>query len=223
MDTASYHEYHRPHSTPEPPLAKLYFRHGTMDSAKTLNLLAVAHNYRSQGKKVLLVKPRLDDRFGAAAIRSRAGVEATADLLVDPDTRFDPAQFAGIDCVLVDEAQFLAPAVVDQLRALTRNGPPVLCYGLRSDFRTHLFPGSQRLLEVADSIEEIKVTCQFCNRKAIFNLRMQASPGLAAADRAAELDGPQVELGSNDRYAPACFPCYSVRTGLFPALQPPDV
>jgi thymidine kinase len=192
-------------------LAKLYFRHGTMDSAKTLNLLAVAHNYRSQGKRVLLVKPRMDDRFGAAAIRSRAGIEAQADLLVDADTRLDPAEFVGVDCVLVDEAQFLSVALVEQLRALTRGGPPVICYGLRTDFRTRLFEGSRRLLELADSIEEVKVTCQFCNRKAIFNLRMQAGG-------AAELDGPQVELGGNDRYAPACFACYGARTGLFPAL-----
>lgn len=190
-------------------MAKLYFRHGTMDSAKTLNLLAVAHNYRSQGKRVLLLKPRLDDRFGAAAIRSRAGIEAHADLLVDPDTVLDPAAFRGIDCVLVDEAQFLSSAVIDQLRALTHGGPPIICYGLRTDFRTHLFEGSRRLLELADSIEEVKVTCQFCNRKAIFNLRLQG-------DRA-ELDGPQIELGGNDRYAPACFGCYRQRTGLFPS------
>jgi thymidine kinase len=212
MDTASYHEYHPRCSTgKDPAVAKLYFRHGTMDSAKTLNLLAVAHNYRSQGKTVLLLKPRMDDRFGAAAIRSRAGIEAHADLLVDPDTRLDPAQFRGIDCVLVDEAQFLSAAVIDQLRALTHGGPPIICYGLRTDFRTHLFEGSRRLLELADSIEEVKVTCQFCNRKAIFNLRMQ--------DGQAELDGPQIELGGNDRYAPACFGCYRARTGLFPAMQ----
>lgn len=191
-------------------MAKLYFRHGTMDSAKTLNLLAVAHNYRSQGKRVLLLKPRLDDRFGAAAIRSRAGIEAHADLLVDADTRLDPAVFAGIDCVLVDEAQFLSAAIIDQLRALTHGGPPVICYGLRTDFRTHLFEGSRRLLELADSIEEVKVTCQFCNRKAIFNLRLQ--------DGRAELDGPQIELGGNDRYAPTCFGCYRARTGLFPDM-----
>jgi len=212
MDTASYHEYHPPGQHPKDPgVAKLYFRHGTMDSAKTLNLLAVAHNYRSQGKRVLLVKPRMDDRFGAAAIRSRAGIEAEADLLVEADSRLDPAFFAGVDCVLVDEAQFLSVALVEQLRVLTRGGPPVICYGLRTDFRTRLFEGSRRLLELADSIEEIKVTCQFCNRKAIFNLRMQAGG-------AAELDGPQVELGGNDRYAPACFGCYGARTGLFPPL-----
>ena len=198
-------------------MAKLYFRHGTMDSAKTLNLLAVAHNYRSQGKRVLLLKPRIDDRFGAAAIRSRAGIEAQADLLVEPDAVLDPAVYSGVDCVLIDEAQFLSAAVIDQLRALTRDGPPVICYGLRTDFRTRLFEGSRRLLELADSIEEVKVTCQFCNRKAIFNLRMQAGDA-PTAERAAELDGPQVELGGNDRYAPACFACYSARTGLFARL-----
>ncbi|MCA9719546.1 MAG: thymidine kinase, partial [Myxococcales bacterium] len=88
-------------------MAKLYFRHGTMDSAKTLNLLAVAHNYKSQGKRVVLMKPRLDDRFGSAAIASRAGLEAPADVLVDDDTQLDPEDFAEVDCVLVDEAQFL--------------------------------------------------------------------------------------------------------------------
>lgn len=189
-------------------MAKLYFRHGTMDSAKTLNLLAVAHNYRSQGKRVLLLKPRLDDRFGAAAIASRAGLHAEADLLVDPDSTLDPELFAGVDCVLVDEAQFLSAAVIEQLRVLTRDGPPVICYGLRTDFRTRLFEGSRRLLELADSIEEVKVTCQFCNRKAIFNLRVEG--GVAATE------GAQIQLGGSESYAPACFNCYNARTRMFP-------
>ncbi|MCB9567140.1 MAG: thymidine kinase [Myxococcales bacterium] len=182
-------------------MAKLYFRHGTMDSAKTLNLLAVAHNYRSQGKRVLLLKPRLDVRFGSRSIASRAGLEASADLLVDPDTVLDPADFAGVDCVLVDEAQFLSARVVEQLRHLTiQPGMPVICYGLRTDFRTRLFEGSRRLLELADSIEEVKVTCQFCNRKAILNLRMRGGqPSLA---------GAQIELGGNESYAPVCYTCY---------------
>jgi thymidine kinase len=192
-------------------MAKLYFRHGTMDSAKTLNLLAVAHNYRSQGKKVLLLKPRLDDRFGAAAIASRAGLQAEADVLIEPDTVLDPAQFAGVDCVLVDEAQFLSARVIEQLRVLTRDGPPVICYGLRTDFQTRLFEGSRRLLELADSIEEVKVTCQFCNRKAIFNLRLGGS-GEALTE------GAQIQLGGSESYTPACFACYSARTGLFPPL-----
>jgi thymidine kinase len=187
-------------------MAKLYFRHGTMNSAKTLNLLAVAHNYRSQGKRVLLLKPRLDVRFGADAISSRAGLGATADLLVDPETTLDPVAFANLDCVLVDEAQFLAPGVVDQLRALTRDpGVPVICYGLRTDFRTHLFAGSRRLLEVADSIEEVKVTCHSCNRKAIFNLRL--------LDGRPTLEGAQIELGGEERYVPVCHRCYVAGLG----------
>lgn len=188
-------------------MAKLYFRHGTMSSAKTLNLLAVAHNYRSQGKRVLLVKPRLDDRFGAAAIASRAGLRADADLLVERDATLDPRAFDGLDCVLVDEAQFLSRAVIDQLRALTRSHRlPVICYGLRTDFRTELFEGSKRLLEVADSIEEVKVTCQFCNRKAIFNMRR--------VDGVPTREGAQVSLGADESYVPVCHACYADRLPL---------
>src|SRR3954466_14876295 len=100
-------------------VAKLYFRYGTMDSAKSMNLLAVAHNYRKQGKQVLLVKPKLDSRFGNDKISSRSGLEAKADLLVDEDTVLDPRDFAKLDCVLVDEAQFLPPQVIEDLRRIT--------------------------------------------------------------------------------------------------------
>ena len=134
-------------------MAKLYFRYGTMDSAKSMNLLAVAHNYRKQGKRVLLVKPRLDSRFGSDKIASRSGLEAPADLLVDEDTVLDPRDFDGLDCVLVDEAQFLPPSVIEDLRRITVDpGVPVICYGLRTDFRTKLFPGAQRLMELAGRI-----------------------------------------------------------------------
>lgn len=186
-------------------MAKLYFRYGTMDSAKTMNLLAVAHNYRKQSKRVLLIKPKVDDRFGLARIASRSGLEAEADLLVDPDHRFPPGQFDHLDCVLVDEAQFLSPAVVEQLRRVTIDpGVPVICYGLRTDFRTHLFPGSQRLLELADRIEEVKVTCQYCGKKATFNLRL--------LDGEAVMDGPQVQLGADEQYVPVCWKHYDERT-----------
>lgn len=186
-------------------MAKLYFRYGTMDSAKTLNLLAVAHNYRKQGKRVLLLKPRLDDRFGADTIASRSGLEAEADILVTESHVFGPETFRGVDCVLVDEAQFLAPAVIDQLRRVTCDpGVPVICYGLRTDFQTRLFPGSQRLLELADRIEEVKVTCQFCKKKATFNLRL--------ADGEAVTSGPQVQLGADDQYVPVCWSHYDQRT-----------
>ena len=182
-------------------MAKLYFRYGTMDSAKTMNLLAVAHNYRKQGKRVLLLKPRLDDRFGVNTIVSRSGLEAHADVLVGETQVLAPAMFRGIDCVLIDEAQFLSPQVVEQLRRITiEPGVPVICYGLRTDFQTRLFPGSQRLLELADSIEEVKVTCQFCHKKATFNLRM--------VNGEAVIDGPQVQLGAEEQYAPVCWHHY---------------
>ncbi len=186
-------------------MAKLYFRYGTMDSAKTLNLLAVAHNYRKQGKRVVLAKPALDDRFGDRSIASRSGLEAEADLLLEPQTVLSLAQFREIDCVLVDEAQFLSPAVVDQLRLLTlRLNLPVICYGLRTDFQTRCFPGSQRLLELADSIEEVKVTCQHCHRKAVFNLR--------TAGGVAVIHGEQIALG-DEEYIPVCWHHYVDRVG----------
>ncbi len=186
-------------------MAKLYFRCGTMDSAKTLNLLAVAHNYRKQGKKVVLLKPKLDDRFGTEMIRSRSGLEAPADLLLREGMEFDMALFEGVDCVLVDEAQFLPPSTIERLRQLTMApGVPVICYGLRTDFQTKLFPGSRRLLELADSIEEVKVTCQYCGRKAVFNMRI--------IDGVAVTEGPQILLGADEEYVPVCGHHYFSRT-----------
>ena len=186
-------------------MAKLYFRYGTMDSAKSMNLLAVAHNYRKQGKRVVLMKPRLDTRFGAEKISSRSGLEATADVMIDDDTTLDPRDFAGLDCVLVDEAQFLPPSVIDDLRRITVDpGVPVICYGLRTDFKTKLFPGAQRLMELADGIEEVKVTCQYCQKKAICNLRF--------VNGAPTVEGPQIQLGAEESYAPVCWAHYDEAT-----------
>ena len=186
-------------------MAKLYFRYGTMDSAKSMNLLAVAHNYRKQGKRVVLMKPRLDTRFGAEKISSRSGLEATADLMTDEDTVLDPRDFAGLDCILVDEAQFLPPSVIDDLRRITVDpGVPVICYGLRTDFKTKLFPGAQRLMELADGIEEVKVTCQYCQKKAICNLRF--------VNGAPTVEGPQIQLGAEESYAPVCWAHYDEAT-----------
>ena len=148
-------------------MAKLYFRYGTMGSAKTMNLLAVAHNYQQQDKNVLLIKPKLDSRFGVELIRSRAGIEKSADILVEADSVLDVSQFEGLHCILVDEAQFLSTSLIEQLRHVTIDmNIPVICYGLRTDFTGHLFEGSKRLLELCDTIEEVKTTCNFCNRKA---------------------------------------------------------
>lgn len=183
-------------------MAKLYFRYGTVGSAKTLNLLAVAHNYRQQGKYILLLKPELDTRFGRQSIRSRAGLEMEADVLVAPDTKLLEMDWEGVSCILVDEAQFLSATHIEELRKISLDQEiPIICYGLRTDFRTRLFEGTLRLMELADSIEEVKATCHYCNRKSIANLKH--INGVAA------LDGPSVQLGAEEKYYPVCFKCYS--------------
>lgn len=186
-------------------MAKLYFKYGAVGSAKTLNLLAVAHSYRSQGKKVMLLKPELDTRFGKDSIRSRSGLEKEADLLVNEKTRLTGKDFIGLHCILVDEAQFLTAAFIDHLADIVRNyNIPIICFGLRTDFKRGLFEGSKRLIELADSIEEIKTTCHFCNRKALFNLKM-------VGERAV-VEGPSIELGSEEKYLPTCRTCYYEKT-----------
>lgn len=182
-------------------MAKLYFRYGTVGSAKTLNLLAVAHNYRQQGKRVVLLKPEMDTRFDKERIKSRAGLEMDADILVAPETKLLEMSWEEISCVLVDEVQFLSAAHIEELRKITLlKNIPVICYGLRSDFRTRLFEGSRRLMELADSIEEVKATCHYCNRKSIVNLKH--------VNGIAELDGPSVQLGAEEKYYPVCYKCY---------------
>jgi thymidine kinase len=182
-------------------MAKLYFRYGAVGSAKTLNLVAVAHNYRQQGKKVILVKPAFDTRFGERVIRSRSGLEVEADILVNEKSSLNYQEFKDTHCVLVDEAQFLSCKLVEQLRDLSLDlGIPVICYGLRSDFRGELFVGSKRLFELADAVEEVKSTCAFCNKKATMNLKhINGVPSI---------EGASVELGGEEKFLPACFTCY---------------
>ena len=182
-------------------MAKLYFRHGAMGSAKTLNLLAVAHNYKQQGKNVFLIKPKLDIRFGIEKIRSRAGLETKADLLVTPKSIVDVEALKNVHCILVDEVQFLSSTLIEQLRDISiQLDIPVICYGLRTDFKSFLFEGSKRVMELADTIEELKTTCNFCNKKAIMNLKHVN--GVAA------VTGPSIQLGAEEMYYPACYKCY---------------
>ena len=181
-------------------MRKLYFRHGTVGSAKTLNLLAVAHNYERQGRRVVVAKPALDTRDGPRRVESRAGLGRDADLVIggtgDVEAFFGSRRDAA--CVLVDEAQFLGTDVVDELRALTADpGVPVICYGLRTDFRGRLFDGSRRLLELADSIEEVKTTCARCDRKATMNLKTVAGRPVWT--------GEPVELGGDELYTAVCW------------------
>ncbi len=195
-------------------MAKLYFRYGTVGSAKTLNLLAVAHNYRQQGKKVLLMKPDLDTRFGRERIKSRAGLETQADILIENVDSLNDIDFTGISCILVDEVQFLPAKVIEEFRRISLDWDiPILCYGLRTDFKSHLFEGSCRLIEVADSIEEVKATCYFCEKKSIMNLKH--------VNGVATNEGPSVELGAEEKYFPTCYQCYQreIEKGLAQKLQ----
>ena len=226
-------------------MAKLYFRYGTVSSAKTLNLLAVRHNYLTQNKIVLLFKPKLDTRT-QDVVYSRSGLQASADLLIDEKTNviefvdklaieihnknnqnnqnnqniqntkleksskdeietsiltnnlskqnsINPQQF--ISCILVDEVQFLSKENIVQLRFLaTFYKIPVITYGLRTNFYGKLFKGSEALMALADTIEEVKNTCHYCNKKATMNLKI-VNDG----------NNNEVNLGFEDKYLPACY------------------
>ncbi|MES2171300.1 MAG: thymidine kinase [Actinomycetota bacterium] len=158
-------------------MAKLYFRYGAMNSGKSTAMLQAAYNYEERGHQVLLAKPQIDVK-GDSAIVSRLGVSRPVDFVIAPDddvyvTFAQQTALAGgaVSCLLVDEAQFLTDAQVDDLfRIAVLDGIPVLAYGIRTDFQTVAFPGSRRLLEVAHSLEELKTICR-CGRKAVFNAR----------------------------------------------------
>lgn len=180
-------------------MPKLYFRYGAMNSAKTLNLLAVAHNYHEQNKEIKLLKPELDTR--STTINSRAGLEKDVDILLKTKYEWNDEWVLGSKCLLVDEAQFLSKQYIDTFRHVVDNlGIPVICYGLRTDFQTNLFEGSKRLMEVADTIEEIKNTCfnDGCNKKAVFNMRVVAGNAVN--------NGPVILIG--DTYHGMCSLCY---------------
>ena len=179
-------------------MAKLYFYYSAMNAGKTTTLLQSAHNYRERGMRVAILTPRLDDRAGSGKVASRIGLSADAvgfdpgdDLLAW--TNADIAAHGAIDCLLVDEAQFLRKPQVWQLsEVVDRLRIPVLCYGLRTDFRGELFEGSQYLLAWADEISEIKTICH-SGKKATMTVRVDDN-GFALQD------GPQVEIGGNERY-----------------------
>ena len=179
-------------------MAKLYFYYSAMNAGKTTTLLQSAHNYRERGMRVALLTPRLDHRAGSGRVASRIGLQAEgiafgAGQDLEALVRADIAAHGRLHCVLVDEAQFLRKPQVWQLsEVVDALDIPVLCYGLRTDFRGELFEGSQYLLAWADEISEIKTICH-SGKKATMNLRVDAR-GHAVSD------GPQVEIGGNDRY-----------------------
>lgn len=179
---------------------KLYFRYGTMNSSKTMNMLMTAHNYDQQKKKIIVIKPKLDDRFGTDLVKSRTGFKRVADYVIDKNERIPPSYGIDVTCVLVDEAQFFTSDQIDDLRLLTLT-TPVICYGLRTDYRSMLFPGSKRLMELADSIEEIKTICTYCLKKSILN--MKYVDGCVVKSGNGDPD-----LGCEEKYLPVCWNCW---------------
>ena len=183
-------------------MAKLYFKYGAMGSSKTANALITKFNYEERGMKVWLIKPAMDTRDGAATVRSRIGLSAEAEAIApeaDLWAEFEKKE----DChvIIADECQFFTAAQIDQLRKIVdRREIPVLCFGLRTDFLTHLFEGSRRLFEVADSITEIKTICT-CGKKAIVNARIDENGKIVT-------EGGQILLGGNDSYVAMCHSCW---------------
>ena len=182
-------------------MAKLYFYYAAMNAGKSTTLLQADFNYRERGMETMLWTAAHDDRAGCGVIGSRIGLETTANRYVDDTNLFDAVVRELIkrrlDCILVDEAQFLTRDQVLQLCRITDELKiPVLCYGLRTDFQANLFPGSAALLALADSLIELKAVCE-CGRKATMNLRVDAEGHAVAA-------GEQTEIGGNDRYIALC-------------------
>ena len=186
-------------------MAKLYFYYASMNAGKSTNLLQADFNYRERGMRTVLFTAAVHDRGGAGVIDSRIGLSATArpfDVGTDlveavADEQAHADDLGPVACVLVDEAQFLSPAQVDQLAHVADIiGVPVLAYGLRTDFQGELFPGSARLLAIADTLVELKSVCH-CGRKATMNLRVDTAGGTVTS-------GQQTEIGGNDRYVAMC-------------------
>ena len=185
-------------------MAKLYFKYGAMGSSKTAQALITKYNYEENDLSVWLIKPSADTRDGAKILRSRIGLESPVDVIApgtDIYLLFQDNQEGRCDVIIVDECQFLTEKQIDQLRAIVNDyNVPVMCFGLRTDFQTRLFPGSRRLMEVADTIQEIKTICD-CGAKATVNARIDCQGHIVT-------EGAQVVLGGNDSYIAMCHKCY---------------
>ncbi|MGM9591282.1 MAG: thymidine kinase [Oscillospiraceae bacterium] len=183
-------------------MAKLYFKYGAMGSSKSAQALITQFNYEELGMSVWLIKPSVDTRDGADIIKSRIGLQRSAQIITpEQNIAEEYAKLEKHDVIIADEAQFFTPEQIDQLRGLVDDEDiPVLCFGLRTDFLTHFFPGARRLMELADSITEIKTVCE-CGRKATVNARIDGSGRIVT-------EGAQVFLGGNDSYIAMCHKCW---------------
>ena len=193
-------------------MSKLYFIQSPMNGSKSALLLMKAHSFEERGIPFICMKPSIDNREGVDFIYSRIGIKREC-ITIDPDDNIfnivndiialiDKANAKLLQWILVDECQFFTAKQIEQLTKIVDDlGINVMCYGLRTDFNTHLFEGSKRLLELADDIDEIKISCS-CGRKAIINARVND-------DGYVMTDGEQILIGGNDRYIPLCRKCYS--------------
>ncbi len=197
-------------------MAKLYFSYAAMNAGKSTLLLQASHNYNERGMNTLLFTAALDDRAGIATIASRIGLKAKAKLFYEGDNLFSiikqTLEQQSIDCIFVDEAQFLTKEQVWQLaRVVDRLNIPVMCYGLRTDFQGKLFPGSHELLAIADILREIRTICH-CGSKATMVVRL-------GDDGAVLLEGEQVAIGGNERYVSLCRKHWEEKTGRWPIFD----
>ena len=185
-------------------MAKLYFRYGVMGSSKSAQALITKFNYEEQGMRVWLIKPAADTRYGKDIVRSRIGLEQTGDVITEDMNLFEifrDREKEFNDVIIADEAQFLTPQHIEQLRDIVDNyNVPVMCFGLRTDFCTKLFPGSARLFELADSVTELKTVCT-CGGKAMVNARIDGDGNIVT-------EGAQIMLGGNESYRPMCYKCW---------------
>lgn len=187
-------------------MAKLYFKYGAMGSSKTAQVLITKFNYEERGMRVWLIKPATDSRDGENVIKSRIGLSSVCDAICTETDIYElyVNQHKDVNVIIADECQFFPDYQIDMLRRIVNEcGIPVLCFGLRTDFLTHLFPGSARLFEVADSIAEIKTICD-CGSKATVNARIDGEGHIIT-------EGDQVCLGGNDRYLAMCHKCWVER------------
>ena len=187
-------------------MAKLYFKFGAMGCSKTAQALITKFNYEERGMKVLFMKPSVDNRDGATIVKSRIGLTSEAVTVAPTQNLYAlyKERYSNCNVIIVDECQFLTPDQVDELGNIVIDyNIPVLCFGLATDFLTHLFPGSRRLFEIAESISEIKSVCR-CGAKATVNARMDDYGNIVYR-------GEQVVLGGNDRYVAMCRKCWLQR------------
>ena len=186
-------------------MAKLYFRYGAMNCGKSSALMQVAHNYEENNKKVIVIKSKTDTK-GNNYLKSRIGLERKVDILIDNDSSFEEYYdywVNNVDCILVDEAQFLSKNQIQELWMVTKTLEiPVICYGLKTDFKSELFEGSKRLLELADEIEELITICS-CGKRAKFNARY-INGKFAIDGNEVLIDGEE----DNVEYRPMCGKCY---------------